>query len=208
MSSDTIAVGIFTIAGTLLGTLAGFFMERYWRTRGEVSCSTRPLRWLFRYRTYGNRPPYEQQEFFAQYWTRTMKGLGSLGRGDLAQATSVTNAFVADFYNGKEVPSGLRDFKILFYRPDDTPIVDNDLRGTLEAEPEPLRVVNLPPKQLVSIEVSGKVPESNRLEGCTDVQMRAEFPDGREFVQDVARLDPGVVLVLDETSAPPPRSDE
>ena len=38
MSPDTIAVGVFTIVGTLLGVALGLFGERWMRSWGEVRC--------------------------------------------------------------------------------------------------------------------------------------------------------------------------
>jgi len=38
MSWDTIAVGVFSIVGTLLGVVLGLFGERWVRRWGEVRC--------------------------------------------------------------------------------------------------------------------------------------------------------------------------
>lgn len=177
-----ILAGIFAIAGVL----AGLFAERFLRSRGEVSCDTGPVRWTFRYHMT-TEPPKQ--------WTRTMNGLGKIGMGDVVQARSVEYRFRADFYNGRDLASGLRAFEVLFHRPDDDPMVHQDPEDMREPETEALKVVNLPPKQLVSVEVGGKVPDPMRLEGCDRVELRALFADRSGFSREVAWLDPAVVLV-------------
>ena len=64
-----------------------------------------------------------------------------------------------------------------------------------DARTDALRVLNLPPKQLVSLEIGGEVPDPARLGGCDRVELRAGFADGRDFSREVAPIDPGVVLV-------------
>jgi hypothetical protein len=200
VSPDTIAVGIFSIAGTLLGVVVGLFAERWLRSRGQVSCATEPLRWTFCYRdTRGEEYGFR---------TSTMTRLGPIGRGHVAQATRVEYRFRADFYNGRDLPAALRSFEILFYRPEYHPMIHDGPRdertrrhrrgedvGLTFSDVDALEVLNLPPKQLVGFEISGVVPDPTRLAGCDRVEMRALFPDGTPFLRELARLDPSVVMV-------------
>jgi hypothetical protein len=184
------------LAGTfgIIGVLAGLFAERFLRSRGEVRCVTGPVQWTFRYRA---GPTGEGR-------SRRMNGLGPIHRGDVAQAASVLYRFDADFYNGRDLPTGLRSFEVLFHRPDDVPMSHRDPgdgRTLREANDvvvasriDALKVLNLPPKQLVSLEVRGSVPDPARLEGCNRVELRAAFPDGTAFSHELARVDPSVVL--------------
>lgn len=189
------AVGIFTTIGTLLGVVVGLLAERFLRTLGEVVCETEPLRWTFRYDMGpgDNRRP------------RHMIGLGPIGRGDVAQATSVEYRFGADFYNGRDLPTGLRALEVLFHRPHDQPMRATPQDGrtwrtqevggrAIGSRMDPLKVLNLPPKQLVSLEVRGTVPDPARLERCERVELIAAFPDRTPFSYELARIDLAVVL--------------
>jgi hypothetical protein len=196
VSATTATIIGAILAGTfgIAGVLVGLFAERFLRSRGEVSVDTEPMRWTFRYAT---REP-------AQEWRRSMTGLGPLGLGDVAQATRVEYQFGADFYNGRDLPSGLRAFEVLFHHPHDQPMRANPQDGrtwrtqevgeTIGSRMDPLKVLNLPPKQLVSLEVRGAVPDPTRMEGCERVELRAVFPDGAAFSHELARIDPDVVL--------------
>jgi len=179
--------GVFAI----LGAVAGLFTERYLRSRGEVSCETGAFALTFNY-----------DDRMGGFTTKTMSGLGRVGRGYVAQARSVEYSFKADFFNARDLPTGLRSFAVLFYGPDDPhPMVHDsptDARsrrvvGSAVVE-DTLDVLNLPPRQLVGVEVRGAVPDLQRLVGCERVVLQAVFPDGKGFSREVARLDPSVVL--------------
>jgi hypothetical protein len=193
MSVTTATIIGAIIAGTfgITGVLAGIFAERFLRSRGEVSCTSDPLTWTFH---YDSGPGPERRP-------RTMVGLGSIGRGDVAQASYVEFTFHASFYNGRDLPAGLLAFEILFHRPDDVPMSYRALgdRRTWRtksgaARMDTLRVLNLPPNQIVALEITGAAPDPARLEGCNKVELRAAFPDGSPFSHELARLDRGVVL--------------
>lgn len=199
MSATTATLIGAAIAGTfgIAGVLAGLIAERVLRSRGEVWCEAEPLQLTVRVadprgESYGLR-------------NRKMSGLGPIGRGDVAQARSVEYRVGADFYNGRDLPASLRAFEVLFHRPGDTPMRSEpqdgrterpkNIRGTPTVPVrDPLKVLNLPPRHLVALEISGYVPDVARLEGCDRVELRAEFPDRTPFSHDLARLDPSVVL--------------
>ena len=128
-------------------------------------------------------------------------GLGPIGRGDVAQAERVEYRFDADFYNGRDLPVGLRALEVVFHLPRDLPLVDRKpsdarTRRTVNAAPkvDALGVLNILPKQLLHVEVVGWIHDPTRLESCERVELRAKYPDGGMFSHELAKLDPTVLL--------------
>src|SRR5215211_7575193 len=96
MSPDTIAVGVFTIAGTLLGVIVGALTERLVRVTGRLrfECSSSSL-----------RPDVGSAHGgpLSMDWTEVNKEMSVQGAQYI---------FAIDLFNGKEVPTGLRGVRV------------------------------------------------------------------------------------------------
>ena len=162
-----LAVGF---AGTAVGVLLGVVVERLARNLGRLWCEPRET-WEPRFHNPTTGGGFDK------------KPVELPGPPDYA-----TYSFTLDLFNGKEIPVGLRKIKLCF-----------ECKGsTLETIPEapetgrvmagitrydPVGVLNLPPRQLVSQEFRGafRGKDVEILTGWDVVRLVAEYPGGRWF---------------------------
>ncbi len=136
----TLIGGGLAILGTLLGTILGLTGDRLLRSWGRLRCWT----------THGEvrfLPGYTEGDF----------GSEQVATGEIV---GVTYAFGLDLFNGKEIPVGLHDLSVVLVC-DGEELVDKPLdpasrwrRGGIDVH-EPLHFVNLPPRQVVHVEIIG-----------------------------------------------------
>ncbi len=128
----------------LLGTIVGMVMERFLRSKGRLRCWT----------THGEvrfLPGYTEGDF----------GSELVATGEIV---GVTYAFGLNLFNSKEIPVGLHDLSVVLVC-DGGKLVDKPLdpaspkkEGGIEGH-EPLHFVNLPPGQVVHVEILGRLSD-------------------------------------------------
>jgi hypothetical protein len=155
VSADAVAVGVFTIAGTLLGVVVGAVIERLLRSWGRVRCECSLLSPLtLTGEGYPRDVPLDEAD-------------------ENMEATGVFYRCVVELFSGLEVPTGLRDARIelvladggwLASHPDDLSTGKTvHFPGSVPGGPprertryDTLGVVNLPPRQFVRKELRGE----------------------------------------------------
>ncbi len=136
--------GGLAILGTLLGTILGLTFDRFQRSRGPLRC------WA----THGEvrfLPGYTEEDF----------GKEPVATGE---TVGVSYAFGLDLFNSKEIPVGLHDLSVALVC-DGGKLVDKPLdpasrkvRAGIDVH-EPLHFVNLPPRQVVHVEIFGRLSD-------------------------------------------------
>src|SRR5215204_1354553 len=106
MSPDTIAVGVFTIVGTLLGAALGLFGERWARSWGDVRCVIGGVRYTPIWIAHGSRPRTRPA-------TEERDELPDSGSNDWG-TLRVTWTFTLRFFNEKDEPTGLHAVSVAF----------------------------------------------------------------------------------------------
>lgn len=153
------------LAGTAVGVLLGVIVERLARNLGGLWCEPR-------------------EDWEPRFYKPTTGGdFGDPGTELPGPPDYATYSFTLDFFNGKELPVGLRKIKLYF----------KCKGGTLETVPEApetgrtaaaitrydtVNVLNLPPRQLVSQGFQGgfRGEDVKVLDGWKEVKLVAEFP--------------------------------
>jgi hypothetical protein len=164
MSPDTLAAGVFGIAGAVVGTLLGLFGERWARTLGKVRCE---IKWLSA-RGAGSRPNVEVQE-------RQLE-VTFLNRKDVP--VTVWDMQVVFYKEGK--PLGEEE------RPS-TRLVDANVPGGRG----PLDLVTLPPrvhvKQTISVEPGHNEHVKQRaVEAADRVEFQVSIEGARNITMALA----------------------
>jgi len=142
MSPDTIAVGVFTIAGTLLGVIVGALTERLVRVTGRLrfECSSSSL-----------RPDVGSAHGgpLSMDWTEVNKEMSVQGAQYI---------FAIDLFNGKEVPTGLRGVRVRLIRDDGECFESRPLVPLQRNAMQAVEVINILPRQFAHLELHGNLP--------------------------------------------------
>ena len=152
--------------------LLGVVVERLLRQTGRLRCDPSGWQWRF---------------------TTARDGFGQLKQVEPGEAASeakrVEYRFAIDLFNGKEVPTGLRDIKIVLTREDAESLTSRPY-DLLSVQRDPsfdvmtksdVDVLNLPPRQFVRKELAGSFDSQEAVEAFTaakwvQVEFVAEFP--------------------------------
>jgi hypothetical protein len=158
VSPEIVAVGVFTIVGTLLGVVVGALIERLLRSWGRVRCEaslTQPLRLT----GVKEEEPGYPRDFALEVEVAN----------ETTRAAGVSYECTVDLFNGSEVPTGLHDARIelvlangrrLTSHPEDlgtgktvqTPGIGTQYQVRVY---DTLGVINLPSRQFVRMELRG-----------------------------------------------------
>jgi hypothetical protein len=168
MSPDTIAVGVFTIAGTLLGVVVGALIERLLRLSGRLRFEA-PRGWEY---DFYRGDPEDSYTF------------GIITDEDPEkEATQVRYRVAINLFNGKEVPTGLQDIAIVLVHEDgkrSSPSRPDDLttgRPTQHSgyQYDAVTTINVPPRQFVHKDLSGSFGREEAVALATGKWNRVEF---------------------------------
>jgi hypothetical protein len=185
VSPDTIAVGVFSIAGTLLGVVAGLFGERYVRRIGDLRCKVAGVELVAE---NGGDP--------------VSLSLDAIVPEIVDAASFITCKFNVKLFNEKDVPTGLRDLMVIFH---------SKMGPDVEAQPydratwrsegrvpgfvgiptiDPVQVINLPAGVWVNIDMECSLDgeDKDQLPWCDRIELRGFLPAGAAFEQEIARL--------------------
>jgi len=97
-----------------------------------------------------------------------MDGTGGFITSKLEEASSCSYSFEMEIMNSSELPRALRDIKVKFYNSDNKLLVesipqDESTRkvSTGGSRIEPIKIINLPSKQMIYFNVSGYIKTEN-----------------------------------------------
>lgn len=97
-----------------------------------------------------------------------MDGVGGFITSKLEEASSCSYSFEMEIMNSSELPKTLRDIKVKFYDSDNKLLVesipqDESTRkvSTGGSRIEPIKIINLPSKQMIYFNVSGYIKTEN-----------------------------------------------
>jgi hypothetical protein len=181
VSPDTIAVGVFTIGGTLLGVALGLFGERWMRTWGKVRCAMEPMElWVL-----GEGEPFTLHRLPIP--PDLLPDPEAVRERDAWGEDEAVRYFVnARFFNEKETKTSLWNVVIAF---DVTPPLELTMED--RSTGRPLEAVDLPSKESVELSLidSLSLEDARKLTECDRAWLRGKFPNGGRFSQRVPFAD-------------------
>jgi hypothetical protein len=158
------------VVAALLGVIVGVMSERIARMIGRLTC--------------------EASEWDVEFMgARDGFGQVSVVEPENAEekALGVDYRFAIDLFNGKEVPTGLRDIAIEIVRADGNPLISRP-RDLASIQPDPLvnrptvssvDVINLPPRQFVHKDLFGSFDREGAVALASGRWKRVEFVGAR-----------------------------
>ncbi len=166
------------LLGAAVGTVSGLLGERLVRTFGKITCEPRE--------GWEPKLSFENPEQTSGYGAPLLGSPQTPFYPD-QKPSSATYEFTLDFFNGKELPVGLRKIRIVFKcrgvgevsRIPIDPTTGRKLAGI--SHYDSVSTINLPPRQLVSQRFHGRVGKADAL-ALTDwktARFVAEYPGRR-----------------------------
>ncbi len=161
MSSDTIAVGVFSIVGSLLGVAIGLFGERWLRSRGPLYCT--PCNW-------------------SGLQANADDGRGSWTVTPLESAADATSAEYTvdlDLFNGKDITAGLWDLRVVLECNGGELISEPQDRATAtevarQMNYDNIGFTNIPPHQGIRVQLRGSFQQKGAVTPTSWCRVRVE----------------------------------